>query len=74
MMLFGRRYYPMIVSRFIDGLVPLAAGIYATLLAFGLLRAHKKETAEKLKEAGGVLKIFGPLVILYGLYLWVTSF
>jgi hypothetical protein len=66
----------MIFSRFIDGLISLLGGIYGTLLGLGVIKIQRdpENAAAYLKQYGIVLKILGPLVSLWGLYLVITSF
>ena len=66
----------MIITRFLDGLIPLLGGIYGTLVGFGVVRAHKdpEKAAANLKKFGGALKVLGPLAALWGLYLVITAF
>lgn len=52
-----------------DGLIFVIGGIYALLLACGLLQASKNPEANEIwrKKYGTMLKILSPLVILFGL-------
>jgi hypothetical protein len=66
----------MIIARLIDGLIPLAGGIYGLLLGCGVIRMHKdpEKAATNLRRYGTPLKILCPLVVIWGLYLIITSF
>ena len=54
----------------IEGLIPLAGGIYALLLAHGILPKNPKDP-EKMeawrKKYGRFIKALSPIVILFGL-------
>jgi len=57
-------------SLIIDGLLTIAAGIYACLIAFGAVRLSKDNAKEDewRKRWGGVIKIAAPLLVICGLF------
>lgn len=60
----------------VQALVPLAVGIYTTLLGYGIVPASldAKKAATWRKRYGGTAQIGGPLVILAGLVLGARAF
>jgi len=50
------------------GLIEVAVGAYLTLVAFGQIQASRnpQKNKEWLTQYGGVLKVAGPLLLLYG--------
>lgn len=50
----------------LEGLIPLIGGLLATLLGWGII---KPKSAGNFKKVSGVLKICGPLTILFGVFL-----
>jgi len=54
----------------IDGLLTIAAGIYVCLITFGAVRLSKDKAKEEewRKKWGGVLKVAGPLLLIWGLF------
>ena len=57
-----------------EGLIPFFGGIYATLCAFGFIQASKskEKNAEWLKKYGVMLKICGPLCIIFGIVMFLN--
>ena len=55
----------------LEGLIPIAGGVYGLLLAYGVIRAGKD--ADRIdawhRRFGTPLKVLSPLVILFGLAL-----
>ena len=56
-----------------EGLIPLLGGLYAFLLARGVVRASKDPIKNEawLRKWGPTLKWLAPLVILFGLLMLV---
>ena len=59
-------------SSLINGLIPLAFGVYSTLLGYGIVPANpgnpQKSSAWRAKHASKA-KLGGPLLIILGLFL-----
>jgi hypothetical protein len=53
----------------LSGLISIAAGIYALLVAFGVVQASKNPDANLVwrRKYGPMMKILGPILILSGL-------
>ncbi len=53
----------------LEGLIPLVGGVYCMLVAFRVVRVSKNPEANELwlRKFGTLMKILGPIVILYGL-------
>ena len=51
------------------GLIPLIGGIYCLLVAFRVVRVSKNPEANELwlQKFGTLMKIVGPIIILFGL-------
>jgi hypothetical protein len=60
----------MILPTIIDGVMSIGGGAYICLLAFGFVAPGRdKERSEAfLKRWGTLLKVGGPLIIVWGLY------
>lgn len=60
----------------INGLIPLAFGIYSTLVGFGIIPAHlsdPKKSSAWVARWGRQARIGGPLLIVLGLFLTVRA-
>jgi hypothetical protein len=53
----------------LEGLIPLLAGVYCLLVVFGVVRASKNPESNEvwLRKYGTLMKILGPIMILFGL-------
>jgi len=53
----------------LGGLIPIIGGVYCVLVAFRVVRVSKNPEANELwlRKFGTLMKILGPIVILYGL-------
>lgn len=51
------------------GLIPIIGGVYCLLVAFRVVRVSKNPEANELwlRRFGTLMKILGPIVILFGL-------
>lgn len=51
------------------GLIPILVGVYTLLVAFRVVRLSKNPEANELwlRKFGTLMKILGPIVILFGL-------
>jgi hypothetical protein len=61
----------------LEGIIPLAGGVYGWLLATGKVPANPKDPeqlAEWRRKFGPILKVAAPLAIIYGLLLLVGVF
>lgn len=67
---------PEVIGALVDGAIPFFGGIYATLLGFRVL-GKKPGVSPKYDEwhrrFGGLMKILGPLLVLFGLFLWISG-
>jgi len=54
----------------IDGLITLALGVWFSLVAYGVipLTKDKQKADEFRRKCGGLAKVLGPLVALFGIY------
>jgi len=54
----------------LDGIIPLALGVWVTLIGFGRTSLSKdKAKAEAFMERwGAFFKVAGPLIVLWGLF------
>jgi len=52
-----------------SGLIFIAGGIYALLAAFRVVRLSKNQEANEqwLRKFGPMMKVLGPIIILFGL-------
>jgi hypothetical protein len=52
----------------LGGLVPIIGGVYCVLVAFRVVRVSKNAEANELwlRKFGTLMKILGPIVILFG--------
>jgi hypothetical protein len=59
----------------IDGLIPFAGGIYITLVGFGLVSIGRDPAQAEAwrKRWGRFMRISGPLLMLWGLFLIVQG-
>lgn len=67
---------PEVVGELVNGAIPFFGGIYATLLGFRVL--GKSPGADPKYDEwhhrfGGLLKVLGPLLVLFGLFLWISG-
>ena len=53
----------------LGGLIPIIGGVYCVLVAFRVVRVSKNPEANELwlRKFGTLMKILGPIVILFGL-------
>jgi hypothetical protein len=53
----------------LEGLIPLLGGVYCLLVAFRVVRASKNPDSNELwlRKYGTLMKILGPIIILFGL-------
>ena len=61
-------FQPTLIS-IIEGAIPVLGGIYATLIGFGVVSGTKDPESQKMKQLRPMLKILGPLVIVFGIWL-----
>ncbi len=63
-------------SALVNGLVPLAFGIYSSLIGYGIIPAHPsnpKKSSQWRARWGTQARIGGPILILVGLFLTVRA-
>jgi hypothetical protein len=67
---------PEVVGSLVEGAIPFFGGIYATLLAYRVLGKKPGESPrydEWHAKSARTLKVLGPLVALFGVYLAVKG-
>jgi hypothetical protein len=67
---------PEVVGALVNGAIPFFGGIYATLLAYGVLGKKPGQSPrydEWHRKYAGMLKVLGPLVTLFGVFLAVQG-
>ena len=62
------------IAGMIEGLITLVGGVWACVKGFGPYRRDDARWAEWHRKYGGVLKVCGPLLILFGLFRMATPF
>jgi hypothetical protein len=67
---------PEVIGQLVNGAIPFFGGIYVILLGF---RVVGKKPGASLRydewhnRFGGTLKVCGPVIVLFGLFLWITG-
>jgi hypothetical protein len=67
---------PEVVGALVNGAIPFLGGIYATLIAYRVLGKKPGQSLQYDEwhlKYGGMLKVLGPLVTLFGVYLAVEA-
>lgn len=67
---------PDVLGELVNGAIPFCGGIYATLLGFrvvGKQPGSNPKYDEWHNRFGGILRVFGPFLVLFGLFLWVSG-
>jgi hypothetical protein len=67
---------PGAIAALIEGAIPFFGGIYGALLGFRVVGKRPGQDArydERLGKYGHLLKILGPLVALYGIFLALSG-
>jgi hypothetical protein len=64
------------LPRLLDSLIPIIVGGYLALGAFRIIRLSKNPKKEEEWHAkyGGIAKVLGILVVVYGFYVLITAF
>jgi hypothetical protein len=67
---------PWFLGVFVNGLIPFLGGVYATLLAFRVIGSKpgvNPKSDEWHRRWGRFMRVAGPLLVLFGVFLWVTG-
>ena len=66
-----------LVAALIDGVIPLAGGLYMSLIGFDVMRpsrAEPQKLAEWMRRWGTFMRIGGPLIAMFGVFQIARAF
>jgi hypothetical protein len=61
----------------VDALIPLLAGVYATLLGFRVVGKRPGVDPKydaKMNRSAGMMQLLGPVLVLFGAYRFLSTF